>query len=130
MAFCGGTKRSLGAFLCNRVLSSSCSSTTSVHGFSSLVSKRVAFAQATETHNSVTPNFANQPSGFVPFFRRFSVEASSIDQVSLIKQLRERTSAPIKDVKAALIGSNWDIGINPLPKVSFYYYFGGFVFFY
>ncbi|KAI5339415.1 hypothetical protein L3X38_018687 [Prunus dulcis] len=29
--------------------------------------------------------------------------------MSLIKQLRERTSAPIKDVKAALIDSNWDI---------------------
>ncbi|KAH7533902.1 hypothetical protein FEM48_Zijuj04G0180800 [Ziziphus jujuba var. spinosa] len=107
MAFRVGAKRSLGGLLCNRVLSSSCS--TSGHGFSTLVSKRVAFAQATETQVSVTSNFANQPCGFVPFFRRFSVEASSIDQVSLIRQLRERTSAPIKDVKAALIASNWDI---------------------
>lgn len=117
MAFRVGAKRSLGGLLCNRVLSSSCS--TSGHGFSTLVSKRVAFAQATETQVSVTSNFANQPCGFVPFFRRFSVEASSIDQVSLIRQLRERTSAPIKDVKAALIASNWDIGINPLLKISF-----------
>jgi translation elongation factor EF-Ts len=30
--------------------------------------------------------------------------------MSLIKQLRERTSAPIKDVKASLVTCNWDIG--------------------
>lgn len=36
-----------------------------------------------------------------------SVSASN--EMSLIKQLRERTSAPIKDVKAALVDSNWDI---------------------
>ncbi|CAI9088984.1 OLC1v1023461C4 [Oldenlandia corymbosa var. corymbosa] len=41
--------------------------------------------------------------------RRFSTEVSSADQMSLIKQLRERTSAPIKEVKAALVDSNWDI---------------------
>ncbi|KAE8735501.1 Elongation factor Ts [Hibiscus syriacus] len=29
--------------------------------------------------------------------------------MSLIKQLRERTSAPIKDVKASLVDCNWDI---------------------
>ena len=131
MAFRGGAKRSFGTILCNRVLSSSCSSTntatTSGHKFSTLVSKRVSFAQATETHVSVTPNFSNQTSGFVPYLRRFSVEASSADQMSLIKQLRERTSAPIKDVKASLINCNWDIGINPILKI-FYVYFFGFVF--
>ncbi|KAG5405056.1 hypothetical protein IGI04_011175 [Brassica rapa subsp. trilocularis] len=31
------------------------------------------------------------------------------DQMSLIKQLRQRTSAPIKDVKASLVECNWDI---------------------
>ncbi|XP_027187655.1 elongation factor Ts, mitochondrial [Cicer arietinum] len=31
------------------------------------------------------------------------------NEMNLIKQLRERTSAPIKDVKAALVDSNWDI---------------------
>ncbi|KAG6606990.1 Elongation factor Ts, mitochondrial, partial [Cucurbita argyrosperma subsp. sororia] len=42
--------------------------------------------------------------------RRFSVETPAVsDQMSLIKQLRERTSAPIKDVKAALIDCNWNI---------------------
>lgn len=42
--------------------------------------------------------------------RRFTTETSSAsNQTNLIKQLRERTSAPIKDVKAALLESNWDI---------------------
>ncbi|KAM4123752.1 hypothetical protein ACB094_01G180300 [Castanea mollissima] len=46
--------------------------------------------------------------------RRFTTETSSSsssasNQTNLIKQLRERTSAPIKDVKAALMESNWDI---------------------
>ncbi|XP_030952529.1 elongation factor Ts, mitochondrial-like [Quercus lobata] len=42
--------------------------------------------------------------------RRFTTETSSAsNQTNLIKQLRERTSAPIKDVKAALMESNWDI---------------------
>lgn len=31
------------------------------------------------------------------------------DQMSLIKQLRERISAPIKDVKTSLVKCNWDI---------------------
>ncbi|KAL2335771.1 hypothetical protein Fmac_016984 [Flemingia macrophylla] len=39
--------------------------------------------------------------------RSYSWSAS--ENVNLIKQLRERTSAPIKDVKAALVDSNWDI---------------------
>ncbi|KAF2289010.1 hypothetical protein GH714_023846 [Hevea brasiliensis] len=49
-------------------------------------------------------------SAFGMFFRRFSVQAPAAqEQMNLIKQLRERTSAPIKDVKAALIDCNWDI---------------------
>lgn len=115
MAFHGGAKRSLGTILCNRVLSGSC---TPGRKFSTLVSKRVCPARATETHFSVTPNFAYQHSGIIPFLRRFSVEAASTDQVSLIKQLRERTSAPIKDVKAALIHCNWDIGMSFILKIS------------
>ncbi|KAF8783787.1 hypothetical protein HU200_000225 [Digitaria exilis] len=43
------------------------------------------------------------------FPRRFSSQASSSEQMNLIKQLRERTSAPIKDVKASLVNCNWDI---------------------
>jgi len=39
----------------------------------------------------------------------YSSSSSASENVNLIKQLRERTSAPIKDVKAALVDSNWDI---------------------
>ncbi|CAL0330842.1 unnamed protein product [Lupinus luteus] len=42
------------------------------------------------------------------FIRSYSA-ASGPEQLNLIKQLRQRTSAPIKDVKAALLLSNWDI---------------------
>lgn len=48
MAFRGGAKRFLSAILSNKLLSSSCSTTTSGHGFTTLISKRIAFAQATE----------------------------------------------------------------------------------
>ncbi|RAL49217.1 hypothetical protein DM860_014435 [Cuscuta australis] len=41
--------------------------------------------------------------------RSYSTDVSAVDQMSLIKLLRERTSAPIKEVKAALVGTNWDI---------------------
>jgi hypothetical protein len=44
------------------------------------------------------------------FHRRFRSQVSSSEQMSLIKQLRERTSAPIKDVKASLVSCDWDIG--------------------
>lgn len=44
------------------------------------------------------------------FARRFNSTVSASDQMNLIRQLRERTSAPIKDVKSALVGCNWDIG--------------------
>jgi len=43
------------------------------------------------------------------FPRRFSSQVSSSEQMNLIKQLRERTSAPIKDVKASLVSCDWDI---------------------
>ncbi|KAA8524925.1 hypothetical protein F0562_011437 [Nyssa sinensis] len=43
------------------------------------------------------------------FLRRYTVEVPASEQTSLIKQLRERTSAPIKDVKSSLINCNWDI---------------------
>ncbi|KAL3629761.1 hypothetical protein CASFOL_026983 [Castilleja foliolosa] len=43
------------------------------------------------------------------FSRTYSSEISAPEQMSLIKQLRERTSAPIKEVKSALVSCNWDI---------------------
>jgi len=45
------------------------------------------------------------------FHRRFSSQVSSSEQMNLIKQLRERTSAPIKDVKASLVSCDWDIEV-------------------
>ncbi|KAK9110641.1 hypothetical protein Sjap_018701 [Stephania japonica] len=43
------------------------------------------------------------------FIRSFAVDASGLDKTSIIKHLRERTSAPIKEVKSALVNCNWDI---------------------
>ncbi|RCV26607.1 hypothetical protein SETIT_5G259400v2 [Setaria italica] len=43
------------------------------------------------------------------FLRRFSSEVPASEQMNLIRQLRQRTSAPIKDVKASLVSCNWDI---------------------
>ncbi|XP_059451712.1 elongation factor Ts, mitochondrial [Corylus avellana] len=81
MAFSGATKRSLGTLLYQRLMSSSCTYAHSRCGGG--------------------PSIAS---------RRFSSEgSSSSNQMNLIRQLRERTSAPMKDVKAALIESNWDI---------------------
>ncbi|KAG2710759.1 hypothetical protein I3843_04G042500 [Carya illinoinensis] len=84
MALSSATKRFLGSILHNRLLSSSFTYTDSrcdVGG-----------------------------GGLAIFSRSFSAEvSSSSNQMNLIKQLRERTSAPIKDVKAALIQCNWDI---------------------
>lgn len=57
--------------------------------------------------------------GFGNLLRSFSSEApAGVDQMSLIKQLRQRTSAPIKDVKASLVECNWDIG-----KHFFFFFF-------
>ncbi|CAH8314405.1 unnamed protein product [Eruca vesicaria subsp. sativa] len=54
--------------------------------------------------------YASPSRGFGNFLRRFSSESPAVvDQMSLIKQLRQRTSAPIKDVKASLVECNWDI---------------------
>ncbi|KAJ8748181.1 hypothetical protein K2173_000589 [Erythroxylum novogranatense] len=53
---------------------------------------------------------ASLDSAFGIVSRRFSAQVpAAADQMNMIKQLRERTSAPIKDVKAALIECNWDI---------------------
>lgn len=82
MAFPRATKRFLGTILHNRLLN-----TCSNADFRCVVG-----------------------GGLAIFSRSLSAEAaSSSSQMNLIKQLRERTSAPIKDVKTALIQCNWDI---------------------
>lgn len=67
----------------------------------------------------------NGPRSCAVSIRRYSAEISSSEQMNLIKQLRERTSAPIKEVKAALVTSNWDIGKCAthllFPYSTFYY---------
>ncbi|KAK9152049.1 hypothetical protein Syun_010358 [Stephania yunnanensis] len=47
------------------------------------------------------------------FLRSFTVDVSGLDKTSIIKHLRERTSAPIKEVKSALVNCNWDIVLGP-----------------
>lgn len=118
MAFRGVARRSLESVLYNRIFSnsSSCSSSrncstsgfaNSPHKFSTWASKMGSLEQTTETQMSV---LADKPCGSLIFRRRFGSEASAADQMGLIRQLRERTSAPMKDVKAALVDCNWDIG--------------------
>lgn len=41
--------------------------------------------------------------------RGFSSGVGATEQMSLIRELRERTSAPIKEVKSALVDCQWDI---------------------
>uniref|UniRef100_A0A7N0TU11 Elongation factor Ts, mitochondrial n=1 Tax=Kalanchoe fedtschenkoi TaxID=63787 RepID=A0A7N0TU11_KALFE len=94
MAFARCAKRPLGLYLCNRLTTST--SVASQYAQSSVASLK-DFSQS---------NRATYPL----LLRRFSAgEIGSSDQRDLIKKLRERTSAPIKDVKAALVATNWDI---------------------
>ncbi|KAL0334135.1 UNVERIFIED_CONTAM: Elongation factor Ts, mitochondrial [Sesamum angustifolium] len=56
-------------------------------------------------------NYSHPINGFgIIFTQKYSSEVSASEQMNLIKQLRERTSAPIKEVKSALVACNWDIG--------------------
>ena len=101
MTFFRNAKRPLGILLYNTRLS-----TCSGHGYSTWATKGTSFAQSTDTKASKTAYL-------YWVSRRFSSQApSSAEQMGLIKQLRERTSAPIKDVKASLVDCNWDIGIE------------------
>ncbi|XP_021732189.1 elongation factor Ts, mitochondrial-like [Chenopodium quinoa] len=93
MAFYGGARRSIG-IICSKMRSGH-------HGFSTIAVKRNCSGTIVDD-----VQFNMGFSGL--FLRRYSA-ASSSDQMGLIKQLRERTSAPIKDVKSALVDCNWDI---------------------
>lgn len=68
-----------------------------------------SIAEVGEIKNLFSSNYANPHRAFGMFLRRYAVEVPASEQMSLIKQLRERTSAPIKDVKSSLIDCNWDI---------------------
>ncbi|GFZ07585.1 translation elongation factor Ts [Actinidia rufa] len=61
-----------------------------------------SIAEAGEIRNAFTSNNANPHQAYGVFLRRYAVDVPASEQMTLIKQLRERTSAPIKDVKSAL----------------------------
>lgn len=98
MAFSGVAKRSIG-ILYSKIRSGH-------HGFSTMAIKRIQSKQVGSGSYSIVDDVQSIGS-LGMLLRRYS--ASSLDQMSLIKQLRERTSAPIKDVKSALVECNWDI---------------------
>ncbi|XP_031738561.1 elongation factor Ts, mitochondrial isoform X2 [Cucumis sativus] len=107
MAFCRATKRSIGSLISNGLLNNA-----TRNGFSSCATNKIFVVEGVQYGSSV-PDVHEANSAIysrLSLLRRFSVETPpGSNQMSLIKQLRERTSAPIKDVKAALIDCNWDI---------------------
>lgn len=80
------------------------------HASASIAHKGVLFTMLSEKA-AVMPNYSRSINGFgIRFTQKYSSEVSGSEQVNLIKQLRERTSAPMKEVKSSLVASNWDIG--------------------
>lgn len=79
------------------------------NSYSTWASRGRSICEAGEFRTVVSSNDAYPHHGFGMFLRRYAVEIPASEQMSLIKQLRERTSAPIKDVKSSLIDCNWDI---------------------
>ncbi|KAM3215746.1 elongation factor Ts, mitochondrial-like [Capsicum annuum] len=75
------------------------------HGYSTLRRNGNSIAES----RGYFHKHGNGPRTFAVSIRGYSAEISSSEQMNLIKLLRERTSAPIKEVKAALVTSNWDI---------------------
>lgn len=66
-------------------------------------------AQAFNGSQLVGAREISKPPLTISLLRSFSSTASASEQMNLIRQLRERTSAPIKDVKSSLVSCNWDI---------------------
>ncbi|KAD6454098.1 hypothetical protein R6Q59_015898 [Mikania micrantha] len=61
---------------------------------------------------SIGANFVSESKRYETQYtivRKHSSQVSSSDNMNLIKKLRELTSAPIKEVKSALIDCNWDL---------------------
>ena len=87
------------------------------HGHASVAQKGVLFTTLSERYAAGVPNNSRCINSFgILFTRNYASAASSSEQVNLIKQLRERTSAPMKEVKSALVACDWDIGE---PQMSF-----------
>uniref|UniRef100_A0A5B7BX97 Elongation factor Ts, mitochondrial n=1 Tax=Davidia involucrata TaxID=16924 RepID=A0A5B7BX97_DAVIN len=104
MAFSRGAKRPI-EILCKSFSSPICSG----HGYSTWACGGSSIAKVREIRSLLTYNYSSSQCAFGMFLRRYTVEVPASEQMSLIKQLRERTSAPIKEVKTALINCNWDI---------------------
>lgn len=103
MAFARAARRPLGVFVYSASRRFSCG-----NEYSTTVASK--WESLSQYKSSVSAGYANPVRGFGNFMRSFSSEAPAVvDQMSLIKQLRQRTSAPIKDVKASLVECNWDI---------------------
>lgn len=95
------------------VLSAMAFSTSAKKPIWLVVSKLSALGQPSRGDFSpISPRqFVNQIVWNQVLMRKFSAEVSATDQINRIKLLRERTSAPIKDVKTALVNCNWDLGL-------------------
>ncbi|XP_052178499.1 elongation factor Ts, mitochondrial isoform X2 [Diospyros lotus] len=104
MVFFQGAKRPF-EILCRRLSSP----TYCGHSFSSWAARGISIAEVREIRDSSASNYAKPHHAIRMFLRRYTVEVPPSEQMSLIKQLRERTSAPIKEVKSALIDCSWDI---------------------
>ncbi|KAK6151528.1 hypothetical protein DH2020_014163 [Rehmannia glutinosa] len=81
------------------------------HAYStSIARKGMLFTRFPEINAAGFSNYSHQVNDIgICFIRTYSSEVSASEQMNLIKQLRERTSAPIKEVKSALVACNWDI---------------------
>lgn len=79
-------------------------------GYFTTACKGASFAEFQENRSLFSCSCRNVYCSHGISFRRCSTQVSSSEQMKLIKLLRERTSAPIKEVKSALVDSNWDIG--------------------
>lgn len=79
------------------------------HASASIARKGVLFTMLLEKNVAGIPKYSKPING-IHFTRSYSSEVSSSEQVNLIKQLRDRTSAPFKEVKSSLVACNWDIG--------------------
>ncbi|XP_010252915.1 PREDICTED: elongation factor Ts, mitochondrial isoform X2 [Nelumbo nucifera] len=106
MAFSRGAKRPI-EFLFSWFGISRCSG----HCYSSSTCRGSHISEVSEVRSLFSYNYGGSKcvSAQKLFLRNFSVEVPALDQMNLIKQLRERTSAPIKDVKSALVACNWDL---------------------
>ncbi|KAJ0010469.1 hypothetical protein Pint_33263 [Pistacia integerrima] len=109
MALFKNAKRPLKIFLYNKLSTAS----YHTHGNTTWANHGTPISMSTQIKDLFSIRYASPKFDFSSTSRQFSDQApAASEQMNLIKQLRERTSAPIKDVKLALVDCNWNIGIN------------------